>query len=52
MYIDLRPDVSEKLDHHKGKIAMESIYNATAKFTTVAEVLKSLIIPSRTAAEY
>ena len=41
-YMVRRPSVSEKEDHQSGNIDMLSIYIATERFVSVAEVLKSL----------
>ena len=42
MYIDLRPEASEKADHHKGNIAILSMYKATDRLVVVAVVWRSL----------
>ena len=39
--MDLRPRVSEKDDHQRGKIDMDSIYIATLKFVIVGVVWRS-----------
>jgi len=50
-YIDLRPKVSENEDHHRGKIAIPSIYNAIVKLVIVGEVSKSIANCGREALE-
>jgi len=39
--MERRPNASENADHHKGNIAMLSIYSATDKLVMVGEVLRS-----------
>lgn len=45
-----RPNSSEKEDHHSGKMAMESMYSATDRFTIVEVVLNSRVRPWSAAA--
>ena len=39
--MDRRPNASENADHHKGNIAMLSMYSATDRLVMVGEVLRS-----------
>lgn len=50
-YMVLRPIVSENALHQRGKMAIESIYNATDRLVTAAELPNSSLIWSRVATQ-